>query len=443
MNRKILTDLVHWKEKQKRKPLLLKGARQVGKTYILKHFGEKNFNALHYINFEEDETLCKLFEENLRPERILRDLSFYVDASIRSDRDLIFFDEIQACPRALTCLKYFCEKMPGLAICAAGSLLGIQLGDTSFPVGKVDEVEMYPMSFEEFLEASEENKALEYLKISVEEKNIPEILHYHLWDQLKIYFIVGGLPEVVQTYVDLKDDLYYALNTARKTQKLLINAYLADVAKHSGKENAMHIERIFKNIPLQLAKEQDGNIPKYKFKGVIPGVNTYSRMAGAIDWLLTAGLIIKIHIAQKARLPLSAFSIENQFKLCLFDIGILGAISNLSPSTIIKYDYGSYKGYVAENFVAQEFICSGLNPLFSWKEKTAEIEFLLEKNGALFPVEIKSGWVTQAKSMKVFNEKYQPKYMTIMSAKNLKFNPNNNIHYFPLYMTAQYINNFI
>jgi len=328
MNRKILNDLINWKEKPKRKPLLLKGARQVGKTYILKHFGEKYFSAVHYINFEEDEMLCKLFEKNIKPERIIRDLSFYVESSINLEKDILIFDEIQACPAALTSLKYFCEKFPQLSICAAGSLLGVQLASSSFPVGKVDELQMYPMCFEEFLEASEKKNTIIHLKESLKEKSISETLHDHLWEELKIYFVVGGLPEIVQTYIDLKDNLFDALNQVRKMQKLLVNAYLADVAKHSGKENAMHIERIFKNIPSQLAKEQNSNIPKFRFKGVIPGVNTYSRMAGAIDWLDAAGLILKICIVKKARIPLSAYSVENQFKLCLCDIGILGALSN-------------------------------------------------------------------------------------------------------------------
>ena len=438
MNRKILKSLFRWKEKKNKKPLLLKGARQVGKTYILKYFGKIAFEKVHYINFEEDKTLGNFFENDLKPDRIIRDLSFYVNSSINLKNDLIIFDEIQECPRALTSLKYFCEKLEEISICAAGSLLGIQLGDSSFPVGKIEELELYPMCFEEFLEASEGQQTIEYLNTCINDGYIPETFHNHLWDQLKIFFIVGGLPEVVQQYIDLKDDFYNGLINVRKLQNTLVNAYLADIAKHSGKENAMHIERIWKNIPAQLAREQDGSIPKFKFKGVVPGVSAYSRLAGAIDWLNTAGLIIKIHITNSVNLPFSAFTSENRFKLCLFDVGILGASSNLSPAAILKYDYGYYKGYFAENFIAQEFICNGINSLYSWKKNTAEVEFVIDNNGDVLPIEVKSGWITQAKSLKVFNERYKPKYKTIMSAKNLKIDIQNKTHNYPLYLASRF-----
>lgn len=439
MYRKIIKHLRDWKDKPGRKPLILRGARQVGKTWILKHFGEIAFDKVHYINFEEDDSLCQFFENDLKPDRIIRDLSFFVNTSIQPKADLIIFDEIQECPRALTSLKYFCEQRSDVSICAAGSLLGIKLGDSSFPVGKVEEMQMFPMNFEEFLQASGEDRSISYLNASKNSGNIPELVHRHLWDQLKIYFIVGGLPEAIQSYLNVKDDLFIALQGVRKIQQNLINAYIADIAKHSGKENAMHIERIWRNIPAQLAREQDGAIPKFKFKGVIPGINAYSRMAGAIDWLISSGLILKIPIVNTARIPFSAYTTENRFKLCLFDCGILGALSHLSPASILKYDYGSYKGYFAENFIAQEFICAGMENLYSWKENTAEIEFLMEKNGSILPVEVKSGWITQAKSLKVFDNKYHPEYKIIMSANNLKMNNQNQTLYCPLYNAYQLI----
>ncbi|MCP5103152.1 MAG: DUF4143 domain-containing protein, partial [bacterium] len=212
----------------------------------------------------------------------------------------------------------------------------------------------------------------------------------------------------------------------------------ADMAKHSGKQNSMHINRLWRNIPSQLAREQGGSAPKFKFKDVIPGIKGYSRLSGIIDWLLTAGLIIKVQIINKALLPLSAFTGENAFKLYFFDVGILGAVSQLTPRTILDYDYGTYKGYFAENFVAQEFIGSGVDMLFCWRETTAEVEFLREIEGKVYPIEVKSGWVTKSKSLNVFDGKYSPDYRVVMSARNLKINLARKLHYYPLYLASRF-----
>jgi hypothetical protein len=187
-----------------------------------------------------------------------------------------------------------------------------------------------------------------------------------------------------------------------------------------------------------LAREQNGSAPKFKFKDVIPGIKGYARLAGIIDWLLTAGLILKIQIVNQARLPLSAFTEENAFKLYFFDVGILGAISQLTPKTILDFDYGRYKGYFAENFVAQEFTGSGVDRLFCWRETTAEVEFLREIEGKVYPIEVKSGWVTKSKSLNVFDRKYSPDYRVVMSARNLKINRDRNLHYYPLYLASHF-----
>ena len=438
MRREIKTRLVHWQDRRNRKPLILKGARQVGKTYSLKEFGRESFSRMHYVNFEESDELLHVFEKNLDPERIIQELSFFLDSSINPEKDLLILDEIQACPRALTSLKYFYEKLPGFAICSAGSLLGLQLGESSFPVGKVEYLEMYPMSFAEFLEGAGEVRYSEFLRNLSLKDSIPEIVHSRLWEQLRHYFIVGGLPEIVQTYVDHKDDPFSAFRLARKRQADLIKDYLGDIAKHSGKQNAMHIERVWKNVPAQLAREQNASATKFKFKGIVPGLKSYSRLSGAIDWLVAAGLIIKVHIANSGELPFSAYTAENRFKLFCFDVGMLGAISQLPAKTIRDYDYGTYKGYFAENFIGQEFCCSGVDQLYSWKEKRAEVEFMREVNGDVLPVEVKSGWVTQAKSLKVFAQKYSPPYRTIMSARNLNIDLVNQVHHYPLYMAARF-----
>ena len=436
MERTVYDNLLKWKADPGRKPLIIKGPRQVGKTYILKQFGRQAFPAFHYINFEEDETLSRVFESDLNPGRIIQELSFYVDAPVHPDRDLIIFDEIQACPRALTSLKYFREKMPGTAVCAAGSLLGVQLSREAFPVGKVSFLDMYPLGFEEFLRAMGDGRYVQLLAGLSLGDQIPEMAHTHLWERLKLYFITGGLPEVVKTCASLKDDLYSACKAAREQQSELIKGYLADIAKHSGKQNAMHMERIWKNIPAQLAREQNGSAAKFRFKGVVPGVKNYSRLAGALDWLDAAGLLLKIHIVNKGELPFAAYAAENRFKLCCFDVGILGALSRLAPKTILDYQYGTYKGYFAENFIAQEFRYAGAGELFSWKEKRAEVEFLRESDGRILPIEVKSGWVTQAKSLKVFSEKYPPPFRTVMSAKNLHIDPE--CHRYPLYLASRF-----
>ncbi len=438
MKRDIMQKLHQWNRNSLKKPLILKGTRQVGKTYILKQFGRETYDQYYYVNFEEDESLLNIFERDLKPKRILQELSFYLDASINTNQDLLIFDEIQACPKALTSLKYFHEELPSFAICAAGSLLGLHLGEISFPVGKVEYLEMFPMDFMEFLEASGETRYLEFLKSFQGKESIPEIVHSHLWEQLKVYFVVGGLPEIVKIYVQNKENLFNALQLARQKQKDLVNGYLADIAKHSGKQNAIHTERIWKNIPAQLAREQDGSAPKFMFKGVVPGVSGYSRLAGGIDWLEAAGLIIKVPIVNSGELPFSAYTKENHFKLFCFDVGLLGSLSQLPPKAIWDYDYGTYKGYFAENFVAQEFRCGGASEIYSWKGRTAEVEFLREVNGNVLPVEVKSGQVTQAKSLKVFAEKYNPNYRTVMSGRNFKVDPENKIHNYPLYLASHF-----
>lgn len=437
MKRNIWKNLIEWKNKKDRKPLIIRGARQVGKTYILQLFGKECFPKVHYINFEKDGSLMKIFEKDLDAARILQELSFYLDTTIDKNNDLVIFDEIQEVPRALTSLKYFCEDIPELAICSAGSLLGIHLSDDAFPVGKVDFLNMSPMCFEEFLLGIGDIKSYEFIT-SLNQDSISDIVHEHLWEQLKVYFVVGGLPEIVKTYKEYKEDLFTALNKVREKQNDLITTYNADIAKHSGKQSAMQIQRLWTNIPAQLAKEQNGSASKFKFKGVVPGVNRYSKLAGSIDWLITAGLIIKVHILNTARIPLSAHVSETNFKLYLFDVGLLGALSDLSPNIILEYDYGSYKGYFAENFAAQEFLSCGIKDLYSWKGRTAEIEFLRDIDGNVIPIEIKSGWITQSKSLKVFAQKYKPEYRTIISANNLNIDKSNNVYRYPLYLSGKF-----
>ncbi|MCB1115943.1 MAG: AAA family ATPase [Chlamydiia bacterium] len=413
----------------------------MGKTYILKKFGA-GFPACHYVNFEKDPALSKIFEKNLEPKRIVEALEFYLGRSIDTKKDFVIFDEIQACPLALTSLKYFQEELPELHLCGAGSLLGIYLTPLSFPVGKVDMLTMRPLSFEEFLLAVEDERGLNAFRAYHEGKEVLEIAHEHLWEQLKYYFIVGGMPEAVSVFRKKKGSLFEAFTEVRKKQRELLLAYYADIAKHSGKVNALHIERVLKSIPMQLQHTQDGMTGKFKFKGVIPGVSHYQRLAGAIDWLEAAGLILKVSIANSGHLPSRAYAKENAFKLLLFDIGMLGSMSGLSPHMILEYDYGSFKGFFAESFAAQEMMVEQDLELFCWMEKSSELEFLREWQGKAIPIEVKSGSNTRSKSLKVFNEKYHPFCRIILSGKPYNMGGDGTLIHLPLYL-ARHINDFI
>ncbi len=437
MRRTVADQLIRWKNGRTRKPLILRGARQVGKTHSLEEFGKKNFKVCHYLNFEEDEQLSAIFKLDLKPDRILKELEFYLDRPIAVHEDILIFDEIQACPRALNSLKYFQEKKAGLAIAAAGSLLGVGLSEISFPVDKVEFIDMTPLSFSEFLEAVGDQPSSDFLKEFKDDQDIPEVVHNRLWKQMKNYMIVGGLPEVVKSWRDNQDSPLTAFKLVREVQKNLLISYLADMAKHSGKQKSMHLERLWSNIPNQLAREQDGSASKFKFKNIIPGIRGYERLAGPIDWLTKAGLIRKIAMVNNGNLPLSAYAKDNTFKLYCFDTGLLGALGNLSPKTILDYDYGSYKGYFAENFAAQEFQSTDNRPLYYWRERTAEVEFIRESVGKIVPIEIKSGWVTQAKSLKVFAEKYNPPYTVILSGRPFRFDHKNRVHFYPLYLAGK------
>lgn len=440
MKRNLIKKLIQWQQNPTRKPLLVNGVRQVGKTHLLQHFGASHFPQTHYFNFEKDTALHTVFAADLDPKRIINELSFRLNKSINTSKDLVIFDEIQACALALTSLKYFQEEMPELALTSAGSLLGLSLGQGSFPVGKVDMLTLHPLTFFEFLEAIDDQKSLSLLEKLTTQSTLSGIVHEHVWQQLKIYFVVGGLPEAVNIYLQNKNDLYAGLQAVRTKQKELIKGYYADIAKHAGKVNSMHIDRVWSAVSAQLSAAHDGHSEKFTFKNVVPGVHRYSRLVNVIDWLEATHLVIKVPIINNASLPFFAYTKENTFKLLLFDVGILGAMSDLPAKTILDYDCGTYKGYFAENFVAQMFLASDVEQLFSWRENTAEIEFLREVNGEKIPVEVKSGSITKAKSLKVFSEKYHPTYSVIFSAKNLYCDQQLKTHYYPIYLAEKFPN---
>jgi len=431
MDRDIARALDEWKNAFPRKPLLLKGARQVGKTYALKDFGQRQFSRFHYLNFEETKSLGNYFTGDLKPSLLLNQLQFHLNTEIDVQNDLLIFDEIQNCPGALTSLKYFNEEMPDLAICAAGSLLGLSLTDDSFPVGKVTFLEIWPMSFLEYLKGLGENMLAQSLSDYSEGQILPEAAHEKLWEIWKTYLVVGGLPEAVKTFSAERGNLFAAVQSVRKIQKDLENAYLADIAKHSGKVNAMHIERLWQSIPAQLARAQDKSAPKFTFKDAIPGIRGYERLSGPLDWLERARLSTRLYIVENAGMPLAAYRKENQFKLYFFDTGMLTSVAGLPPEVMMRYGYGSYQGYVAENFVAQEFMAAGCNNLYGWQGRTSEVEFLVETATGCIPCEVKSGKVTHSKSLSVYEEKFHPEKSFILSARN--GGRNENRIFVPLY----------
>jgi len=440
MKRQIKAKLIHWKNKKTRKPLLLQGARQVGKTYVLQDFAKSQFVNSHYFDLEELKTdLSSIFSDSpLDPKQLIDKLSFVSGKSINIKKDILILDEIQAIPRAITALKYFSQHMNDLAVAAAGSNLGVAHSNEPFPVGKVEILHMYPMNFEEFLSGTDEKMALSFLKNFKGEKT-DDVYHRRLFDLLKAYFVTGGMPEVIGQYMEKKDEPLKAFRAVRQLQKQLLFHYESDFSKYAGSTNSRHIERVFRTIPLQLSNTQDKKSKKFKFKDVISkGYRSYEDLADPIEWLIKAGLALKVNTNLHPSTPVMAGAKESSFKLFLFDVGLLGAIINLNPESIMRYDYGSYKGYFAENFVLQELYSYGLNKIVTWSGKTSEIEFLLEINGNIIPVEVKAGFNTKAKSLLAFINKYRPVYSVKFTENKFGCDMLKKIFNYPLYMILKF-----
>lgn len=438
MNRLILEQLRIWHSAKDRQPLILKGPRQVGKTYILKSFGTSQFRACHYFNLEQDKTLHSIFAGDLKPDKILRDLTFRTGQPIDVEHDFVILDEIQDCPAALTSLKYFSEDMPRLALCAAGSLLGVKLLPESFPVGKVDYLWLGPMTFEEFVEAVGSTQELEALRLWVQEPSAaPTLAHTRLWELLTNYYVTGGMPRVVNKFQSLQQNLPEAYREAREVQVSLIRDFSSDFAKHAGAVNAAHILAVFENVPMQLARHIDGSTSRFTFRDVLPKKKGYAELAGPIDWLTNAGLIHKVKINNRADIPLEAFCKENLFKLYLLDVGILGCMLQIPPEALVAQDYGMVKGFFAENVVAQALIVSDSTKLISWQEGRAELEFLKTIGPHIIPIEVKAGHNTNAKSLKSFMTRYNPALQIKISSKPLHYDQQQKLLHLPLYLAGK------
>lgn len=435
MKRSFWNTLTQWKNAPLRKPMLVQGARQVGKTWILKQFGQTQFKHCILLDFAENKELNGFFEPNLKPDRILTELGLYLGADITLEDTLLVFDEIQRCPEALTSLKYFYEKYPEAYICASGSLLGIGLSEQNFPVGKVQREWLFPMSFFEFLDALEEEALGNALQAAAKKQTaVSSPIHRKAFGLFREYLICGGLPEVVETYIGLRDRRVAAFQAARSLQKELVESYLDDIAKHAGKLKAVRIASVFRNIPQQLARETTG-IRKFVFKDVLSGKSTYDELEAPIEWLARAGLIRRVPICRTVRQPLAAYMEKNAFMLYLFDVGILGAMLDLDSSVLYQYDFGQFKGFLAENAVLNELACGGVDPVYTWREGSSEIEFLITFNGAPVPLEVKAGINTKAKSMRVFRQKYSPELAVLLTAQGANQQDHGLLHA-PLYLAS-------
>jgi predicted AAA+ superfamily ATPase len=419
MERQQMASLVEWKEKRTRKPLIIQGARQVGKTHILKQFGSRYFPVFHYFNFEDSPALSGVFQKDLDPVVLIKELELLSGTSIDILNDLIIFDEIQNAPKALTSLKYFCEDMPEAAICTAGSLLGVTMNIDSFPVGKVDFLDLKPLSFIEFINALGEEQLSNILTGHDISQPFPVIAHLKLIDYWKQYLVVGGLPEAVEYFRNNNEDMLEAFSKVREIQTALIRTYMADVAKHSGKINSIHIEQVLRSVPSQLAKSVDGSANRFVLKDAVAGIRGYDRLSSPIGWLERASLILRVPVVENVEIPMIAQVKENIFKLYFFDVGLLGALSQLTPQQIMQYDFNTYKGFFAENFVLQELMASGISYTYCWQGRTSEVEFLLQSaTGEIIPVEVKSGSVTHSKSLAAYIEKYKPMKAVVISGRN-------------------------
>lgn len=416
MYREIINDLKKWRDKSRRKPLILTGVRQCGKTYIVDEFARSNFESYVYVNFESEETLSAIFDYDFDVNRIIKELERHFKTEIIPGKTLVFFDEIQECTRAITSLKYFCEQMRDLHIVCAGSLLGVALKkkQISFPVGKVNRLQLYPMSFKEFIIANDKAGLIDTFKEWPTDREIPKLYTAQMEELLKNYYIVGGMPEVVKTWIENHD-----YEEVEEVQKEILNDYADDFSKHAPLTDIPKIRWIWDSVPVQLAKENN----KFIFSHVKEGKRS-AELEDALQWLVDAGLLIKTELVEKPEIPLEGASDKTYFKVYMSDVGLLRAKSKVSVNTIMEESdlYIRYKGAFAENYVLNELKSIGKAPFFWRSGNTAEVDFIYEEEGEIVPVEVKAADNTQAKSYKQFCKKYQPKKGLKLSRKNIAEN---------------------
>ncbi|MCZ4370610.1 ATP-binding protein [Vibrio diazotrophicus] len=403
MNRKLLQKLIAWKNSKIRKPLLIEGARQTGKTFLLQKLLGREFKKTLRVDFLQNPELMEAFTGSLNPDVIITNVELLTGQSFNLDTDLLILDEIGECPRAVTSLKYFAEQAPGAYVAACGSTIG-QL--TSFPVGKVEQHSLRPLSFREFIWASGQ-KALQN---AFEQQHNSPVAHAKLTDLLNDYYYVGGMPEAVNTWFENSEtSIFQRIEAVSEVHRRLIEDYMHGFRQHSGSVNAMLLESVFRSIPAQLSSVHDKSVKRFKFKGVHERKSRYTEYESAINWLQKRQLVLKNYtIEGQPKAPLVAHKKENTFKLFLLDVGLLNHLLDTSYLKIKRQGH-EYKGYIAESFVHQELASLAIEPTFSWSDARAEMELIIsDELGRIIPVEIKSSNRTRAKSLASYITKCNP-----------------------------------
>ena len=403
MKRSVMQQLIEWKQDSQRKPLLIQGARQVGKTWLMRTFGKEHFKNVAYLSMDQNPRLQAVFSQDFDIDRIVEALQIESQLPI-DENTLLIFDEIQEIPLALQSLKYFQERRPELPILAAGSLLGVALhSGISFPVGKIQLVDMFPLSFLEFLEAAG-NEELALL-IRKADFQMMKVFRDKLILLLKQYFFLGGMPEVVQGYMENRD-----YDRARKIQKDLVRLYEYDFSKHTSGITSERLRLVYSSIPAHLGKENK----KFIYGHLRSGARSKD-YEDSIQWLVNSGLVVRVPRVSKAGLPLSGYADPSAFKLFLNDVGLLSAMCDLDAKTLLEGSqiFEEYKGSLTEQYILTQLISElKLNPFYYSEERaTAEIDFLIQLAGNVIPIEVKAAENLQAKSLKVYAEKYKPRYV--------------------------------
>lgn len=413
MERDITEKLLKWKDSKRRKPLLLTGVRQCGKTYALTDFGKRYFENTVYLNFEENEQFGELFDYDFDVRRIIREISIQQRVQIIPGKTLLILDEIQECPRAITALKYFCENMRELHIACAGSLLGVAIKreNISFPVGKVNRLQMFPLSFPEFVRACDAGQYLELLQEWPVDRPVPELYAVPMEKLLKEYYAIGGMPEAVMEWRESHD-----ISVVEEIQDEILKDYADDFAKHAPISQVEKIRWIWDSVPKQLAKENN----KFVFSHVKEGKRS-AELEDALQWLRDSGLVTQLELVEKPELPLSSTADATYFKVYFSDLGLLRRKSGLSFDTIRSESdlFLRYKGSMAENYVLNELMVQG-NTAYFWRSgNTAEVDIILESESVLVPMEVKAADNVKAKSYKQFCKRYAPPVGFKLSLKNI------------------------
>ena len=429
MERALIQKLVDWKNNPARKPLILKGVRQCGKTYLLKEFGKRHYEDTAYFNFEETEALKSVFEKDYDTKRILFELGLHCRKTIHPGKTLLVFDEIQECGRAITAMKYFCENAPEYHIVCAGSLLGIALQkQLSFPVGKVDFLTLYPMNFLEFLRAGDEEVLADYIEQFEKGEDLPAVVTEKLELMLKKYYVTGGMPEVVKTWFETN-----SIEQVESVQQAIINSYELDFAKHAPAKDFPKLSAIWRSIPEQLAKENT----KFIFSHVKKGWRSKD-LEDALEWLIAAGLVYKVCKIEKPYIPLSSYADDTAFKLYMSDVGILRKLSKLPYEVVLDATphFREFKGSMTENYVLCELIQSVDDTAYYWSSgNTAEVDFIIQSGAEIIPIEVKSEKNVKARSLAEYRKKYEPEYAVKTSMKN--DTSGEEVLNIPLYMISQ------